>query len=72
MNSALNEMTIEQLEAMIDRLITRKLQQHAVQTRTRTQEAVMDSIERNRWTSPSGAKSPQELLREDRNRKCMF
>lgn len=34
----------------------------------RTWEEVQESIERNRWTPPPGAKSSLELLREDRER----
>jgi hypothetical protein len=35
---------------------------------TRTWEQVKQDIERHRWTPPPGAKSPLELLREDRDR----
>lgn len=35
---------------------------------TRTLDEVLESIKRNRWTPPPGAKSSVELLREDRDR----
>ncbi len=34
----------------------------------RTLEEVFESIDRNMWTPPPGAKSSLELLREDRDR----
>lgn len=35
---------------------------------TRSLEEILDSLDRNRWTPPAGAKSSYELLREDRDR----
>ncbi|MCC7448531.1 MAG: hypothetical protein IT324_14010 [Anaerolineae bacterium] len=35
---------------------------------TRTLDEVYESIDRNMWTPPPGAKSSLELLREDRER----
>ena len=35
---------------------------------TRTLDEVFESIDRNMWTPPPGAKSSVELLREDRER----
>lgn len=34
----------------------------------RTWEQVKQDVKRHRWTPPPGAKSPLELLREDRDR----
>jgi hypothetical protein len=34
---------------------------------TRSMEEVFESIDRNMWTPPPGAKSSLELLREDRD-----
>lgn len=33
---------------------------------TRTLEEVFESIERNRWTPPSGTPSPSQMIREQR------
>ncbi len=33
----------------------------------RTLEEILESIERNRWTPPSGTPSPSQLIREDRD-----
>ena len=57
------DMTLDQLKALIDERI-----QHALEPRdSRFVEDILDSIDRNMWTPPPGAKSSLELLREDRD-----
>ncbi|MBZ0288729.1 MAG: hypothetical protein K8I30_14015 [Anaerolineae bacterium] len=58
------DMTLDELTQLIDARIHRVVFRR---TDTRTPEEVNESIRRNRWTPPPGAKSPRELLREDRN-----
>jgi len=72
-------MTLEELRQMIDETVERRLKQLVGEFEideeelfpdeeidTRTLEEVYDSIDRNMWTPPPGAKTSLELLREDR------
>lgn len=72
-------MTFEELRQMIDETVERRLKQLVGEFEideeelfpdeeidTRTLEEVYDSIDRNMWTPPPGAKTSLELLREDR------
>jgi hypothetical protein len=72
-------MTLEELKQMIDETVERRLKQLVGEFEideeelfpdeeidTRTLEEVYDSIDRNMWTPPPGAKTSLELLREDR------
>jgi ParB-like chromosome segregation protein Spo0J len=65
---AVKDMTFEQLQALIDERVERKLQERLGRKDTRSVEEIMASIKRNRWTPPPGAPSNLELLREDRDR----
>lgn len=80
MTETIGAMTRQQLEALIDQLIERRLKilfgdfeiaEHDLideDDDPRTWDEVRQDIERDRWTPPPGAKSSLELLREDRDR----
>ncbi len=71
-------MSLDELKALIDQRIQERLRSlfgdfeigetelFAEEPDTRSLEEVFDSIDRHLWTPPPGAKSSQELLREDR------
>lgn len=72
------DLTIAELEAVIERVVSRVLeQQHTVHPRwlnenapaedTRTLDQVLEDIERHRWTPPPGSPSTLEMIREDRD-----
>lgn len=61
-------MTLEELQAVIDAAIERKMRQQQAGTRDpRSLTEIMASIERHRWTPPPDAPSPLDLLRQDRD-----
>jgi aminoglycoside phosphotransferase len=75
------ELTMEELEHIIDERLERRLAlmvddfdikaedlMREDERDTRTLEEVFESVRRNRWTPPLGAKSSLELLREIRER----
>lgn len=73
----LRKLIADVVEETLDRQLTRTLgvfeiQEEAVPSdeapETRSVEEILDSIDRNRWTPPPGAKSSLEFLREDRDR----
>lgn len=64
----IKDMTVEDLQAMIDQTVERKLQELFGEPDTRTLEEVFESIDRNMWSPPPGGKSSLEYLREDRER----
>ena len=64
----IKDLTLEELEAMIDEAIERKLQGLLKPHDPRSLEEVFASIDRHMWTPPPGAPSPLEMLREDRDR----
>ena len=57
------DMTLDELKALIDE----RIQQIFKPKESRSVEQILDSIDRNMWTPPPGAKSSLELLREDRD-----
>jgi hypothetical protein len=68
------EFSLHDLEALIEQMIERRLQADRRYARllqrtsdTRPVQAVMESVERHRWTPPSGTPSVVEMLREDRD-----
>lgn len=66
--TTIEQMTLEELQAMIEAAIERKLQQRQAGTRDpRPLVEIMASIDRHRWTPPPDAPSPLELLRQDRD-----
>lgn len=65
---ALKDMTFDELQALIDESVERKLQELLGVPDPRTLEEIFASIDRNMWTPPPGAKTSLELLREDRDR----
>jgi hypothetical protein len=81
MTSRVADLTLEQLEAMIETIVVRKIGEvrkvgevshirriPGYQPDSRSYEEILASIDRNMWTPPPGAKSSLELLREDRDR----
>ncbi|MBI5669556.1 MAG: hypothetical protein HZC41_16255 [Chloroflexi bacterium] len=77
MMTTLANLTIQELMALIDEAVDRRLkltfgefelQDEDDSDDQRSLEEVLASIDRNRWTPPPGAKSSLELLREDRER----
>ena len=60
------EMTLDELNQLIEQVVDRRLG-FVTSTDQRTMAEVNESIRRNRWTPPQGAKSSLELLREDRD-----
>lgn len=62
----ITDMTLEELGEFVERIVDRRLGL-VKSTDTRTMAEVNESIRRNRWTPPPGAKSSLELLREDRD-----
>lgn len=60
------EMTLSELNQLINKIVDRRLEL-VKKADTRTMDEVNESIRRNRWTPPPGAKSSLELLREDRD-----
>jgi hypothetical protein len=57
------DMTIDELKALIDQRIHQVLKPQDA----RSVQEILESIDRNMWTPPPGAKSSLELLREDRD-----
>lgn len=62
-------MTLEELNQLIERVVDRRLLLQPMPRRKdpRSVQEILDSIDRNMWTPPPGAKSSLELLREDRD-----
>jgi aminoglycoside phosphotransferase len=72
-------MTLEELKRLIDQRVDERLSkvlgEFEVQETeffddepdSRSLKEVFESVEKNRWTPPPGAKSSLELLREDRD-----
>ena len=58
-----SDMTLDELKALIDQRIYEVFKPQS----TRTVQEILESIDRNMWTPPPGAKSTLELLREDRD-----
>jgi hypothetical protein len=61
------DMTVADLQEMIDRAVERRLQEILKPLDTRSVREILDSIDRHRWTPPPGTPSTLELLREDRD-----
>ena len=61
------DMTEAELNALIERVVDRRLQDLFKPKDTRTKEEILDSIDRHRITPPPGSKSALEMLREDRD-----
>jgi hypothetical protein len=80
MADTIGNMTLDELRSLIDAAVERRLKELlgefeisedefflAEPEDTRSIEEILDSIDRNMWTPPPGAKTSQELLREDRD-----
>lgn len=70
---SIQDMTLEQLKALIDERISAFLIDHFeisddTPEETRSWDDVKTSIKRHRWTPPPGTPSVVELLRTDRER----
>jgi hypothetical protein len=67
---SIGEMTLQELEALIERVVEDKLRLRPMykQTSEKPIAELLDEIWNNRWTPPPGAKSSLEFLREDRDR----
>jgi hypothetical protein len=59
----IGDITLDELKRLIDNRIQQTLKPHD----DRSVEEILESIDRNMWTPPPGAKSSLELLREDRD-----
>jgi hypothetical protein len=57
------EMSIEELAEFVDKRIYAVFKPRS----SRSVQEILESIDRNMWTPPPGAKSSLELLREDRD-----
>ena len=64
----IQQLTLEELRAMIDEVVERKFQQLLGKPDPRSLDEIFESIDQHRWTPPPGSKSTLELLREDRDR----
>ncbi len=62
------DMTVEELKALIDEAVERRLQEILKPKDTRSVEEILESIDRHIYTPPPGTPSTLELLREDRDR----
>jgi hypothetical protein len=60
-------MTLDELNQLIAQAVGRILRTQSVRKDPRSVQEILDSIDRNMWTPPPGAKSTLELLREDRD-----
>lgn len=60
------DMTVKELELLIERVVEEKLQSR--QPSRRPVEEVLAEMWNNLWTPPPGTKSSLEMLREDRDR----
>jgi len=62
------DMTVEELKALIDEVVERRIQEILKPKDTRSVEEILESIDRHMYTPPPGTPSTLELLREDRDR----
>ena len=62
------DMTVKELKALIDSAIDEKLRIWPRKRQDRPVAEVLESMRKNIWTPPPGAKSTLEMLREDRDR----
>lgn len=61
------DMTLEELNQMIEKAIDRRLHRVLKPQDTRTTAELLEFIDRHRIVPPPGAKSALEMLREDRD-----
>jgi hypothetical protein len=63
------DMTLDELTQIIETVVDRRLRLQPMSRPKdpRSVEEILASIDRHMWTPPPGAKSPLELLREDRD-----
>lgn len=66
-NQHIGDMSLDDLNRLIEQVVDRRLHTIFHTEDTRTIDEINESIRRNRWTPPPGAKSSLELLREDRD-----
>ena len=63
----IGDMTLDELNQLIDNAIYRHLQALQKPKTKRTMAEILASIEENRIVPPPGAKSAREMIREDRD-----
>lgn len=63
----ISDMTVEELSALIERVVDRRLENLLKPKGIRSMDEVNEAIRQHRITLPPGAKSSLELLREDRD-----
>lgn len=77
MAATIGKMTHEELKRFVDDAIDERLtkllgkfeiEEEPDEDNDLTWDQIREAVERERWTPPPGAKSSQELLREDRDR----
>lgn len=66
----IGNMTLEELNQFVEQVVDRRLRLQPISRPkdSRSVQEILDSIDRNRFTPPPGAKSSLEMLREDRDR----
>ena len=67
-NERVGDMTLEELKALIETTVDRRIQKTRRLGGKRDVQEVLDSIDKHLWTPPPGTPSTLELLREDRDR----
>jgi len=66
-SQSINNMTHDELNQLIEDMIDRRLQGLLKPQDNRSNAEILASIKKHRFTLPEGAKSPLEMLREDRD-----
>jgi hypothetical protein len=67
MSSRIADMTLEELNTLIEKVVIQHLSQAPKSRDTRGVDEILESIDSHFWIPPAGAKSSLELLREDRD-----
>jgi hypothetical protein len=63
------DLTMEELETLIERIVAKRAGGYWLsRKRGRSVAEVLESMRKNIWTPPPGARSSLEMLREDRDR----
>lgn len=62
------DMTIEELKALVEKVVERRMGNIRQLGSKRSVQEVLDDIDKHLWTPPAGTPSVIELIREDRDR----
>lgn len=62
------DMTVEELEALVEKVVERRIGKIRQLGGKRSVKEVLDDIDKHLWTPPTGTPSVVELIREDRDR----